>query len=103
MGYRIARDVRGIHGRLRVLCSECANRAKRRERSGLDVWRDWLRVHDIRGAAGGAKTGARLANRARPGVDARALVAGFVELAVDSVSWRISFWRDANERLDVAA
>src|SRR5580704_1415163 len=103
MGNRIAGDVCGIHGRLRVICGECANRAERRERTGLDVWRDWLRVHDIRGAAGGAQTGARLANWARAGVDARALVAGLVELAGDSVSWWISFWRDANERLDVAA
>src|SRR5690242_14783817 len=35
-------------------------------------------------------------------MDARAFVAGTFDAALDFVSWRISFWRAANQRTDVA-
>ena len=74
-----------------------------RQRGGSGFWRDRIWVHDFRGAAGGAEAGANLADWARAGVDARAFVAGVAELAGNFISWGISFWRDADERADVAA
>src|SRR5579863_7040433 len=96
MGDCFADSGRGVHGRLRGVCDARAGRTARRERSGLDVWRDWIRFHDFRRAAGGTKARTDVADWASAGVDARAPVAGLAELAGDFVSWRISFWRDAD-------
>ena len=81
----------------------CAKRAARRQRPGLDVWSDRIRLHDICGAAWCAKASACLADRACTGMDARTLVAGIAELAGYFISRRISFWRHADERADVVA
>src|ERR1700738_4309142 len=102
MGGRIARDLCRVHRLVLGVCGACTERAAGRERIRLCVLRDWIRVHGFLGAAGGAETGAGLADWTSASVDARALVAGFAELAGDSVSRRISFWRDADQRLDVA-
>src|SRR5271168_1951832 len=103
MGARIAGDSRGVHSRLCPVCGQCTQWTARRQRGGFDFWSDWIWVHGLRGAVGGAEAGADLADWARTGLDARALMARTAELAGDSVSWWISFWGDADERVDVAA
>src|ERR1700675_341280 len=103
MGNRIARDFCRVHRRVRGVCGECAERTERRQRAWFGFWSDRIRVHDFCGAAWGAKTRACLEDWSGASVDARALVAGIAELAGDFISWGISFWRDAHQRIDVAA
>src|SRR6476661_6672499 len=103
MGGCIAGDSGGVYGRIRSVCGACAGRATGRKRAGFDFWSDWIRLHDFRGAAWRAETGAGLANRTSASVDARALVAGIVELASNFISWRIPLWRDADKCAPVAA
>src|SRR5580704_10313433 len=103
MGDRIADSSRCVHDRLRGVCDARTGRAARRKRAGLDVWRNWIRFHAFRGAAGRTKTGSDMADWTSAGVDARAPMARLAELAHDFVSRRISFWRDVDARSDVAA
>src|SRR5580658_5687360 len=103
MGHRIADYGCGVYGRVPGVCGARAGRATGRQRTRFDLWSDWIRLHDFRGAARRTKARADMEDWTRPGVDARTPLARLLEFADDFVSWRISFWRNADERAHVVA
>src|ERR1700675_4557559 len=76
----------GSDRRLRPLRSQVAARPQWVQPGWTGVRNCRLRVHDLRGVAGGAQEGSRLAAGSRPVVDARALMAPISEPAANSIS-----------------
>src|SRR5690242_10775686 len=102
MGDRVACHTRDQCIRVRSFCGEGARGAARRQRYGAALRNHWIWLHDFCGTAGSKETSSNVAAGPGTGVDARASLAGIADAADDPFSWRIPFWRDADERIDVA-
>src|SRR4029077_2144822 len=70
--------------------------------SGIVFRHRGIRLRDFRGGTRSTKAGAYLAAGASESVDEGSSLAGITGAADDSVSWRISFWRNTYDDFDVA-
>src|SRR5712671_5572111 len=103
MGAWVAGNFCGGCGGISVRNLDFAGWSARRQRDWVVFWRGGIRVHDFCGGTGSAQASANVAAGAGQSLDEGAFVARVAFATANFVSWRISFWRNADEGVDVAA
>ena len=103
MGARVAGNFCGVALALCIVRMECGAGTARRELDWTSVRHRWIWLHDLCGGTRRAETCAYVEGWTCEIMDEGTSVAWIARTAIDFVSWRVSFWRDADANSDVVA